>query len=351
MEQVSWKQRLIRYAHAQEQPKEVFRTRWDFPKTVLGHRIILRKTMHSNMDWVNKLKGEVIRDEMLYLHTSLRVGGPADIFIYPKDIQDLKLIFQGAGTNPIFMLGEGSNLLVSDAGIRGIVVSLKNSFRSVQETVLSTDSKNSDLVLVKAEAGVKMSYLAKRTARLGLTGLEELAGIPGSIGGALHMNAGAEGSEISDIVKTVTVITPEGEIKTLSRDDIKFEYRSAIFPFAGGVIVGAEFELKKSDPKTIQNKISSYLDKRKNTQPLNLPNSGSVFKNPPGKKAGKLIQEAGLKGCSFGDAVISLKHANFIVNKGNAKASDVVKLIKLVQKEVKEHSGYELEKEIIFAGI
>jgi UDP-N-acetylmuramate dehydrogenase len=349
--QVSWKQRLIRYAHAKDQSKALVRTRWDFPKTVLGHRIILRESMNTNLDWLQNLKGDVLRDEMLYLHTSLRIGGPADVFIYPKDLNDLKIIFKNAGTHPIFLLGEGTNLLVGDAGIRGIVVSLKNNFRSVHETELSSDSKENQRVLVKAEAGVKTSYLAKRTARLGLTGLEELAGIPGSIGGSLHMNAGAEGKEIGNLVKQVTLLTPDGELKTISKKDIKFGYRSAVYPFPVGVIVEVQLELTKDNPVTIQNKIAGFLDKRKNTQPLNLPNSGSVFKNPIDAKAGKLIEDAGLKGYSIGDAGISLKHANFIVNKGSATARDVAKLIKLVQKEVKEHSGYELEKEIIFAGI
>ena len=268
-----------------------------------------------------------------------------------KLIDLLKLIFKNSGTNPVFLLGEGTNLLVSDAGIRGIVVSMKNNFKLVHEKELPTNLRGNQKVLIKAEAGVKTSYLAKRTARLGLTGLEELAGIPGSLGGVLHMNAGAEGKEVGSLVKQLTILTPDGEIKTILKKDIKFGYRKVSYPFPVGVIIEVQLELIKGNPVTIQNKITNYLDRRKNTQPLNLPNSGSVFKNPPDNKAGKLIEAAGLKGYSIGDAGISLKHANFIVNKGNATARDVVKLIKLVQKKVKEHSGYELEKEIIFAGI
>jgi len=343
----SWKQRLIRFAHTNSHHGIPTRTRWDFPKTVLGRKIVLRKTMSKNQDWLHRIKGEVKYDEPLSLHTSFRIGGPADIFISPAGIGDLRIIFQQAGETPVFILGEGTNLLVNDGGFRGIVISLKDSFKAVGGVTFSVDPAGGETALLTAGSGVKLSYLAKYAARHSLTGLEGLAGIPGSLGGALVMNAGAEGTEIGQLVKSLTRITRDGKTQGLKKSDLSFQYRKTAFPPGDGVIVEAELELCKGDRIAIQDTMDGYLRKRGRNQPLNRPNSGSIFKNPPGHTAGKLIEAAGLKGASVGDAAVSLKHANFIVNKGHARAGDVLKLIEHVQQVVKEKTGIVLEREII----
>jgi len=300
--------------------------------------------MSKNQDWLYRIKGDVKYDEPLSSHTSFRIGGPADIFISPESVEDLQVIFAHTMETPVFILGEGTNLLVNDEGFRGIVISLKESFKAVKGV---TFSHNQETALLKAGAGVKLSYLAKHSARHSLTGMEGLVGIPGSLGGALTMNAGAEGMEIGQVIKSLTRVTREGETQVLKKKDLAFEYRKTIFPPGGGVIVEAELELRKGDRIAIQEAMDGYLLKRSHKQPLSLPNSGSIFKNPPGQTAGKLIETAGLKGANVGDAAVSLKHANFIVNKGHASASEVMQLIEHVQSVVKEKTGIELEKEII----
>ena len=306
--------------------------------------------MTQNLDWLKKIKGEVRYNEPLAPYTSIRIGGPADIFISPDSKDDLKTIFQNARETPVFILGEGSNLLVRDNGIRGIVISLKEGFKSAKDIVFYANQDDPNTVKVCAGAGVKMSYLAKHTARQGLTGLEALVGIPGSLGGGIIMNAGAEGTEIGKSIETLTRITNDGRIQTLKRQDLTFQYRNTFFPPGGGIIVEAELKLRKGKPIEIQNTIDRYLHKRNQSQPLNIPNSGSIFKNPPGQKAGRLIEEVRLKGYSVGDAGVSIKHANFIVNKGNAQAQEVIKVIDYVQREVKDQTGVELETEIIIVG-
>lgn len=347
MMHASLKKRLIRFAHTSREHTIPTRNRWDFPKTVLGRKILLRETMSQNLDWLHKVKGDVRYDEPLSLHTSFRIGGPADIFISPNSVEDLKIIFKYAQETPLFVLGNGTNLLVKDEGIRGIVVSLQDSFKSVKGITFAQDRETA---IVKAGSGTKLSYLAKHAALHSLTGIEGLAGIPGSLGGALIMNAGAEGTEIGQVVRSVTRVTPAGEIQVLKQQDLSFQYRKTIFPPGGGVIVEAELELRQGDRMAIQETMDRYIQKRNVTQPLNLPNSGSIFKNPAGEKAGKLIETAGLKGFKVGDAAVSLKHANFIVNNGNARAKEVLELIEHIQRVVKEKTGAELEKEIIVVG-
>ena len=195
-----------------------------------------------------------------------------------------------------------------------------------------------------------MSYLAKHAARYSLTGIEQLVGIPGSLGGAIVMNAGAEGTEIGQVLRSVTLVTPDGEIQTIKRDELTFEYRKTIFPNGEGIIIEAELELEEGNRPDIQNAMDQHLSRRSRTQPLTIPNSGSVFKNPEGDKAGRLIESLGLKGLSLGNAGVSLKHANFIVNKGGATANDVTRLIEHIQEEVKKKTGIELQTEIVTAG-
>jgi UDP-N-acetylmuramate dehydrogenase len=345
-----WKPRLIRWANTGPGRGIVLCTRLDLPKTVLGRKILKRKTMNPSFSWLHKIKGEVRRDELLSAHTSMRIGGPADIFILPRDMADLATVLKYRGTTPMFVLGEGSNLLVRDRGIRGIVVSLKESFKAIQGPLFDTGDAQEETALLRVGAGVKMSFLAKYAARFGLTGIERLAGIPGSVGGALIMNAGAEGTEIGQVVESVIRITPSGEMETLRRDQLSFHYRKTVFPSEEGIIVEAALRLRKSDAAGVQAGMDAHLTRRSQKQPLTIPNSGSIFKNPPGDAAGRLIEAAGLKGAHFGQAAVSLKHGNFIVNQGRATARDVISLIEHIQKTVKDKFGVDLEREIIFVG-
>ncbi len=195
-----------------------------------------------------------------------------------------------------------------------------------------------------------MSYLVKYLAKYSLTGIEDLVGIPGSLGGAVVMNAGADGTELGDVIRTVTRVNDDGEIETLGRNDLTFEYRKTTFPTPGGIVIEAELKLKKGDHLEVQKAIDAHLDRRRHKQPLTLPNSGSVFKNPEGDTAGRLIEEAGLKGLSIRDVSVSIKHANFIVNQGEGSAEDVKELIETIQKVVKEKTGIDLETEVVIAG-
>lgn len=342
-----WKSRLIRFAHPERSQSIQPITIFDAPRVILGKKFFKRQNMNPSTNWLNKIKGEVRLDEALYKHTSLRIGGPADIFILPRDKEDIQTLFRFNKGLPVYFLGEGTNLLAPDKGYRGIVVSLKEGFKSVKPPLPFRKLDGDDYAVLKAEAGVKMSYLVKCAAKYSLTGIENLVGIPGSLGGALVMNAGAEGAEIGDVVRSVTRVTLNGEIQTIKREGLVFEYRKTAFPPGGGLIVEAELELKKGDRLAIQDTIDKHLSRRGRTQPLSVPNSGSIFKNPSGGSAGRLIEEAGLKGYSIGDAGVSIKHANFIVNKGAAKAADVVKLIDHIQRTVKEKTGIELETELV----
>ncbi len=345
-----WKTRLIRYAHLNQRHSVHLATQTGSSRVVLGRTLHKRTVMSASMKWLDKIQGEVRQNEPMSKHTSLRVGGPADLFIIPKDIDDLKTIYRHLGDTPLFVLGEGTNLVVSDRGFRGIVLSLKENFKSIQAPLFWRTAEGEEKAVVKVGAGVKMSYLVKYLARYSLTGIEDLVGIPGSLGGAVIMNAGAEGTEIGQAIRSVTRVTSQGEIEVTQKKDLIFRYRKTLFPDGGGIVVEAELELKKGEAVDIQNKIDRHLSRRRNTQPLSLPNSGSVFKNPEGDKAGRLIEAAGLKGFSIGEAGISIKHANFIVNKGEAQAADVLDLIRHIQKVVREKAGVDLETEVVIAG-
>lgn len=316
----------------------------------MGKTIHKRTFMSPSTNWLNRIKGEIRYDEPIAPHTSLRVGGPADIFIIPRDVSDLQLIFKNHGDMPLFILGEGTNLIMNDKGFRGIVISTKNRFKSIEPPLFFKNTAGEEGAVVTAGAAVKMSFLVKNLAKYSLAGMENLVGIPGSLGGALIMNAGADGTEICDVIRSVTRVNAEGDLETLKKSELTFEYRKTTFPTKGGIIVSAELELKKGDHMEIQNTIDSHLVRRKNKQPLSLPNSGSVFKNPEGDAAGRLIEEAGLKGFSIGDAGVSIKHANFIVNKGEATASEIIEIIEHVRSTVLEKTGVELETEVIIAG-
>ncbi len=346
----SWKTRLIRFAHLHQEQSVPMATLTGSSRTILGRTIHKRTIMSPSLNWLNRIKGEIRHDEPMACHTSLRVGGPADVFIIPRDVTDLQIIFKNRGDLPLFILGEGTNLLMSDKGFRGVVIAVKNCFKAIASPVFYKNKEGEERATVTAGAGAKMSYLVKNLAKYSLTGMENLVGIPGSLGGALIMNAGADGAEIGDVVRSVTRVNAEGELETLKKTDLKFEYRKTTFPSPGGIIVEAELELKKGDHGEIQSAIDSHLSRRRNKQPLSLPNSGSVFKNPEGDAAGRLIEAAGLKGFSVGDAGVSIKHANFIVNKGAATASEVLEVIEHVRATVLAKTGIELETEVIVVG-
>jgi len=346
----AWKRRLINIAHSGSGKEFQLKTRMEFPKTVLGQKIYQSKTMNNTFPWLHKIKGKVLQDEILAGHTSIQIGGPADVLIFPKNIQDIQTILKNKGKTPIYILGEGTNLLVKDRGVRGIMISLKDCFKEIKRPLFFNKAKGARRAVIKAGAGVKMSYLTKHAARYSLTGIEHLVGIPGSLGGAIIMNAGAEGTEIGSVVRNITLINWNGEIEVLKRENLSFEYRKTVFPNTSGIVIEAEIELEEGDRPTILRTIDRHLSRRSQTQPLTIPNSGSIFKNPEIDAAGKIIESIGLKGFSIGNAGVSIRHANFIVNKGGATAKDVISLIKHIQKEVKEKTGVDLQTEIVIVG-
>jgi UDP-N-acetylmuramate dehydrogenase len=284
-------------------------------------------------------RGHIAINEPMSKYTSMRVGGPADYYVEPADKQDLVEIvkyFQ-ANSYPFLMLGRGSNMIISDDGIRCAAINLETSLADVR---LEGE-------LVVAEAGAHWSKFVDFCIQHGLAGVEMLAGIPGSVGGAVVMNAGAHGGETADHLVEVEVIR-DGAICIVKKENAGFVYRSS--GFAHDIVLGATFKLPKGDKDELLARRREFILKRNTTQPLTLPNSGSMFKNPPGMYAAKLIEQAGLKGKRVGNAQISEKHANFIVNLGDAKASDIVTLIDLVRRTVHQNSGVLLELEVKLIG-
>jgi UDP-N-acetylmuramate dehydrogenase len=276
--------------------------------------------------------------------TTFRVGGNAEACCFPKDLDGLKRLITLLAVEgiPYIVAGKGSNLLVSDEGIKGVVVALKGGLASV-ERIEREDAS------ILAGGGLKVSDLLSYCQKNELAGLEFMAGIPGTLGGAVFMNAGAYGSEIGDFVQEVQVVTYGGEAVSLKRSEIGFSYRSSGIQ-QGAVIYDIAFRLKKGVKGLIAKLMAENLKKRKESQPLECPSAGSVFKNPPGDYAGRLIERAGLKGARAGNAMISSRHANFIVNTGGAKAADILALMELARKKVKEEAGIELEPEIKMLG-
>lgn len=284
-------------------------------------------------------RGYIAINELMSKYTSMRVGGPVDYYVEPADKQDLVEIvryFQNNGY-PYMMLGRGSNLLVSDEGIRCAAINLEAS--------LSTVRLEGDLVI--AEAGAHLSKLVDFCIQQGFAGIEMLAGIPGSVGGAVVMNAGAHGGETSNYLVEVEAFR-DGHIQVVKKEEAEFSYRHS--GFVNDIVLSASFRLPKGDKEELMRLRREFILKRNTTQPLTLPNSGSMFKNPPGTYAAKLIEQAGLKAKRVGNAQISEKHANFIVNLGNAKASDVVTLVDLARRTVHQNTGILLELEVKLVG-
>ena len=285
------------------------------------------------------IRGNIRLGEPLSPLTSLRIGGPADALVCPLDLEDLcRLVRQASSTKvPILVMG-GTNVLVSDRGFRGIVVQLIH-FTAIREEA-------PDVLYV--QAGVRFPILLQYATKRALSGMEWSAGIPGTLGGGIVMNAGTKLGEMKDVLKTIHIVNNRGIALTRSASELSFGYRKARLP--KGIVIGAWLQLVKSTRKKIESVTKNYLQYRKATQPLTLPNAGSIFKNPVSKSAAWLIEQAGLKGAQIGDAQVSPKHANFVVNLGKARASDVKKLIHLVQRTVARKTGISLKLELKMVG-
>lgn len=283
---------------------------------------------------------KIIKNEPMKNHTSFKIGGMADEFCTASSKEEIAELINYANEKsiPYFIMGNGSNILVSDKGIRGLVIKISGDFSGYEI------SGN----VIKAESGALLSTLAKAAQKSGLSGMEFAGGIPGTLGGAVYMNAGAYGGEMSGIVKSVTYLK-NGEIKKIE-DGFGFGYRRSIFADLGAVILEAELELKNGNPEEIKAKMEDYKTRRTEKQPLSMPSAGSVFKRPEGHFAGRLIEDAGLKGFQIGGAKVSEKHSGFIVNTGGATAKDVLALIRYIQKTVKEKFDVELETEVKIVG-
>jgi UDP-N-acetylmuramate dehydrogenase len=298
---------------------------------------------------IKKIRGEVLRNEPLSRHTSFGIGGPADLLAYPADRDDLVALLRDltAQELPFIVLGGGTNVLVRDGGFRGVAISLRrlNAIKIEREY----RSLGGTYAVISAEAGAALAKVLSFAASEALTGLEFAAGIPGAIGGAVCMNAGTAEGEMGDVVETVTLLTPDGELATRSKEEMGFGYRTSSVP-AGYVVLSAQLQLRHDEKKKIEAKIKALMDRRKDRQPWGLPNAGSMFKNPLDESAGKLIESAGLKGRTVGGAQVSEKHANFIVNTGKAKAADVLALMEIVKQTVLDVHGARLEPEIKIIG-
>ena len=280
-------------------------------------------------------------DEPLSKYTFTKTGGPADVLAFPKTREELVEIVDTARTNqvPITVIGNASNLIIKDGGIRGIVIILPNFHRiEVSETK------------VTAEAGATIINTTIAAQKAGLTGIEFAAGIPGSVGGAVFMNAGAYGGEIKDVFESAEVLLPDGHITTLTHEDMNFSYRHSTVQDDGGIVISATFALKRGNKITIQEEMDRLNELRRSKQPLEYPSCGSVFKRPKGHFTGPLIIKAGLQGKIIGGAQVSMKHAGFIVNIKHATATDYLDLIHLIQKTIKEKFDVELQTEVRIIG-
>lgn len=296
--------------------------------------------MNLEYELRQSLKNGVKTDEPMSLHTTWQVGGPADYFLCPVDSSDLIEIARISKkyNQPIQVVGNGSNLLVLDGGIRGLVVYIGEAFCYISRTEKG----------LLAGAGTPMTMLAKTAAQHNLSGIEFAVGIPGSLGGAVIMNAGAFGGYIGDSVSSVSLVDTEGQTVTLNRDQISFGYRTSSL-VGMGIVIEIGFKLDQGDPAESTRQMEYFLAERRRRHP-SLPSCGSVFRNLPGQPAGQIIEQAGAKGLRIGGAEVSTQHANFIVNTGSATASDILQLIKTVQTMVKDKLACELHPEVRIIG-
>ncbi len=297
-------------------------------------------------DLINQLQNdfsdlEILSDEPMSKHTTFKIGGPADIYVEPSIVQVVPLIkLLKKQAIPFMVIGNGSNLLVSDDGIEGVVISFAKPAADIQI----------DGTSITAEAGAMLSSVANQAAAAGLTGLEFASGIPGSIGGAVYMNAGAYGGEIKDVLTSVTILTPEFDLVELTPEDLDLSYRHSSLMEKGGIVLSAKLELQLGDSQAIKAQIEDIRQQRINKQPLNFPSAGSTFKRPEGYFAGKLIDDAGLRGYTVGGAQVSNKHCGFVVNTGDATCADVLKLMSDVDDIVFDKFGVHLAPEVRIIG-
>ena len=283
-------------------------------------------------------KEQILIEEPMKKHTTFRIGGPAEYLILPQTAEEIADVVKLCRQEeiPWYIVGNGSNLLVADEGVRGVVIQLLRNFNQIQVEGCQ----------IRMQAGAQNAAVAKRALDASLTGFEFAAGIPGTIGGAVVMNAGAYGGEMKDILKEVTVLDQNGMIKTIPAEELELGYRTSIIARKGYVVLEAVIVLKTGDPKEIKAAIDDLKEKRVTKQPLEYPSAGSTFKRPEGYFAGKLIMDAGLRGFSVGGAQISEKHCGFVINKGNATAKDVTELMDETKKIVMEKFGVALEPEV-----
>lgn len=287
---------------------------------------------------INSLSKEtkILLNEPMKNHTSFKIGGPADILIMPATIDDVKKVIDYAKDIPLYIIGNGSNLLVNDDGIKGIVLKISTCLNDVEV--------KEDCIV--AGAGATLAFVSNVAKKNSLTGMEWACGIPGSIGGAVYMNAGAYGGEMKDIVVETTYINENNEIVTIDNQAHNFSYRRSIFTNTKNVILQTKLKLQKGNQEEIEAKMKELLEQRRKKQPLEYPSAGSTFKRPEGYYVGKIMDDLGLKGYTIGGAQVSEKHGGFIINTGNATAKDVKDLIEYVVNKVKKEYNIELEPEV-----
>lgn len=286
------------------------------------------------------LNCEALKDEPMNKHTSFKIGGNADTYVKVDSLSTLGTIIRECVDSDIdyLILGNGSNVLVSDEGYRGVIIRLDGEFRKISLI---------DETTVYCGAGASLATLCKFALNNGLSGLEFAWGIPGTVGGAIFMNAGAYDGEMKNVVHSVSHLTPDGGIGRCEKDNLQMGYRTSVYRSNKCIITGVTLKLKKADPEAIRAKMDDFMNRRSTKQPLEFPSAGSVFKRPEGAYAGALIEQCGLKGKCHGGAQVSDKHAGFIINKDNATANDVKSLIREVQTKVFDETGYDLECELI----
>ena len=298
--------------------------------------------MNAFLDRLNQNKIPYAAQEPMKAHTTFKIGGAADVLVTVRSAEELRAVIAACRetVTPWMILGKGSNLLVSDDGIEGAVIALDGVFKDV-----TVDGET-----ITAGAGVSLSKVCTVAAEHSLAGLEFAYGIPGSVGGAVYMNAGAYGGEMKDVVAEVTYLTPDGAVGTLAGDQLAFGYRTSAFKHNHYIILSTKYTLTHGDREAIQTRMDDVMNRRRTKQPLEYPSAGSVFKRPVGAFAGTLIEQCGLKGASVGGAQVSEKHAGFIINAGGATCADVQALVRQVQDTVLRETGYALECEIIRTG-
>jgi UDP-N-acetylmuramate dehydrogenase len=287
------------------------------------------------------IKGRVLFNVPMKRFTSMKVGGPVDVILFPRNVGELKKVIHYARKKsiPVMILGKGTNLIVRDNGIRGWVINLTLGFKKIR----------AEGEVVEAEAGAPLQRLVQFSIQKGLAGFEPFYGIPGTVGGGLAMNAGAWGSELKDILLSMTLMKKNGDIVERPRSRLRFSYRGLVLP-SKWIILKGRFQLKKGKKGEMVERVKSYSEQRRERQPLDYPSAGSIFKNPARGRAGRWIEDVGLKGYRIGQAMVSERHANFIINLGNATATDVIRLMERVEKKVSEEKGVCLEREVKVVG-